>query len=141
MPAFTGLFPSGCEWSEREVVALLQTGQCRACAGDFPRRRYQPLWPAICDSVLIVLGDHWNRRDIRCNGQQIRLQPGVIGAQANAALAPFKRKIGPDPASISAAKIGGIVANNSSGMCCGTAQNTYHTLAGLPVGISRRHCA
>ncbi|HBM66195.1 MAG TPA: hypothetical protein DD418_22400, partial [Pseudomonas sp.] len=26
---------------------------------------------------------------------------------------------------------GGIVANNASGMCCGTAQNTYHTLAGL----------
>src|SRR5690606_6581970 len=38
---------------------------------------------------------------------------------------------GPDPASINAAKIGGIVANNSSGMCCGTAQNSYKTLAGL----------
>ena len=24
--------------------------------------------------------------------------------------------------------IGGIVANNSSGMCCGVSQNTYHTL-------------
>ena len=24
--------------------------------------------------------------------------------------------------------IGGIVANNSSGMCCGVAQNSYHTL-------------
>ncbi|MDA5736697.1 FAD-binding protein, partial [Escherichia coli] len=46
-------------------------------------------------------------------------------------LAPFGRKIGPDPASINACKIGGIVANNASGMCCGTAQNSYHTLAGL----------
>ncbi|WP_240528058.1 FAD-binding protein, partial [Pseudomonas aeruginosa] len=36
-----------------------------------------------------------------------------------------------DPASINACKIGGIVANNASGMCCGTAQNSYHTLAGL----------
>jgi hypothetical protein len=43
----------------------------------------------------------------------------------------MQRKIGPDPASINAAKIGGIVANNSSGMCCGTAQNSYNTLAGL----------
>ncbi len=42
-----------------------------------------------------------------------------------------RRKIGPDPASINACKIGGIVANNASGMCCGTAQNTYHTLAGI----------
>lgn len=70
-------------------------------------------------------------KEIRGQGEQIRLQPGVIGAQANAWLAPFGRKIGPDPASINACKIGGIVANNASGMCCGTAQNTYHTLAGL----------
>ncbi len=81
--------------------------------------------------MLIVLGDHWNGREIRQQGRQIRLQPGVIGAQANAWLAPFGRKIGPDPASINACKIGGIVANNASGMCCGTAQNTYHTLAGI----------
>src|SRR5690606_35623618 len=74
---------------------------------------------------------HWNGRDVRNGGAQIRLQPGVIGANANAVLAPLGRKIGPDPASINAAKIGGIVANNSSGMCCGTAQNSYKTLAGL----------
>ncbi|RZI80249.1 MAG: FAD-binding protein, partial [Pseudomonas sp.] len=85
----------------------------------------------LSDSVLIVLGDSWNGKEIRRHGEQIRLQPGVIGAQANAWLAPFGRKIGPDPASINACKIGGIVANNASGMCCGTAQNTYHTLAGL----------
>ncbi len=91
---------------------------------------------AISDSVLIVLGDNWNGREIRNGGEQIRLQPGVIGANANAVLAPFQRKIGPDPASINAAKIGGIVANNSSGMCCGTAQNTYKTLAGLRVVLA-----
>ena len=38
------------------------------------------------------------------------------------------KKIGPDPASINTAKIGGIAANNASGMCCGTAQNSYRTL-------------
>ena len=46
------------------------------------------------------------------------------------------RKIGPDPASISACKIGGIAANNASGMCCGTAQNSYRTLAGLRVVLA-----
>ena len=39
--------------------------------------------------------------------------------------------------------IGGIVANNASGMCCGTAQNSYHTLAGMRVvladGTRARH--
>ena len=27
--------------------------------------------------------------------------------------------------------IGGIINNNSSGMCCGVSQNTYHTLKDL----------
>ena len=88
---------------------------------------------AITDSVLVLLGDSWNGCEIRPGAESVRLQPGVIGAAVNRKLAPFGRKIGPDPASIEAAMIGGIVANNSSGMCCGTAQNSYNTLAGMRV--------
>lgn len=117
--------------SEDEVVALLQLAQRDHVPVTFRAAGTSLSGQAISDSVLIVLGDNWNAREIRGQGVQIRLQPGVIGAQANAWLAPFGRKIGPDPASINACKIGGIVANNASGMCCGTAQNTYHTLAGL----------
>ncbi|HIE1843225.1 FAD-binding and (Fe-S)-binding domain-containing protein [Pseudomonas aeruginosa] len=117
--------------SEAEVVSLLQLAHAERVPVTFRAAGTSLSGQAISDSVLIVLGDHWNGRDIRHNGSQIRLQPGVIGAQANAWLAPFGRKIGPDPASINACKIGGIVANNASGMCCGTAQNTYHTLAGM----------
>ncbi|MCK9816969.1 FAD-binding oxidoreductase [Pseudomonas sp. MAFF 302046] len=117
--------------SEDEVVALLQLAQRDRVPVTFRAAGTSLSGQAISDSVLIVLGDNWNGREIRAQGQQIRLQPGVIGAQANAWLAPFGRKIGPDPASINACKIGGIVANNASGMCCGTAQNTYHTLAGI----------
>jgi len=117
--------------SEDEVVALLQLAQRDHVPVTFRAAGTSLSGQAISDSVLIVLGDNWNGREIRGQGTQIRLQPGVIGAQANAWLAPFGRKIGPDPASINACKIGGIVANNASGMCCGTAQNTYHTLAGI----------
>ena len=117
--------------SEDEVVGLLQLAQRDRVSVTFRAAGTSLSGQAISDSVLIVLGDNWNGREIREQGRQIRLQPGVIGAQANAWLAPFGRKIGPDPASINACKIGGIVANNASGMCCGTAQNTYHTLAGL----------
>ncbi len=117
--------------SEDEVVALLQLAQRDHVSVTFRAAGTSLSGQAISDSVLIVLGDNWNGREIRGQGTQIRLQPGVIGAQANAWLAPFGRKIGPDPASINACKIGGIVANNASGMCCGTAQNTYHTLAGI----------
>ncbi|MGF6592925.1 FAD-binding and (Fe-S)-binding domain-containing protein [Pseudomonas sp. 2835] len=117
--------------SEDEVVALLKLAQRERVPVTFRAAGTSLSGQAISDSVMIVLGDNWNGREIRDQGQQIRLQPGVIGAQANAWLAPFGRKIGPDPASINACKIGGIVANNASGMCCGTAQNTYHTLAGM----------
>ncbi|AIR88219.1 FAD-binding and (Fe-S)-binding domain-containing protein [Pseudomonas cremoricolorata] len=117
--------------SEDEVVALLKLAQRDRVPVTFRAAGTSLSGQAISDSVLIVLGDNWNGREIRGEGTQIRLQPGVIGAQANAWLAPYGRKIGPDPASINACKIGGIVANNASGMCCGTAQNTYHTLAGL----------
>ncbi|SCW81202.1 FAD-binding and (Fe-S)-binding domain-containing protein [Pseudomonas sp. NFACC05-1] len=117
--------------SEDEVIALLKLAQRDQVPVTFRAAGTSLSGQAISDSVLIVLGDNWNGREIRAQGTQIRLQPGVIGAQANAWLAPFGRKIGPDPASINACKIGGIVANNASGMCCGTAQNTYHTLAGI----------
>ncbi|MBC3765656.1 FAD-linked oxidase C-terminal domain-containing protein [Neptunicella marina] len=91
---------------------------------------------AITDSVLIVLSSQWRGMEVLDNGHKIRLQPGVIGADANKALLPLKRKIGPDPASINACKIGGIAANNSSGMCCGTKHNSYHTLAAMKVVLA-----
>ena len=66
-------------------------------------------------------------------GARIRAEPGVVGGHLNRLLAVHGRRIGPDPASIDAAMLGGILANNSSGMCCGVAQNSYHTLDGLVV--------
>ncbi|WP_120995946.1 FAD-binding and (Fe-S)-binding domain-containing protein [Stutzerimonas urumqiensis] len=117
--------------SEDEVVALLKLAGAQGVPVTFRAAGTSLSGQAVSDSVLIVLGEHWNGRDIRDDGARIRLQPGVIGAQANAWLAPLGRKIGPDPASIATCKIGGIVANNASGMCCGTAQNSYHTLAGM----------
>jgi hypothetical protein len=69
------------------------------------------------------------------------VEPGLIGGEVNKILAahqkkhnlPIQYKIGPDPSSIDSSMIGGIVANNSSGMCCGVSQNTYHTLKDMRV--------
>jgi D-lactate dehydrogenase len=83
---------------------------------------------AISDSVLVIAGNHWKNFKIDQDGLKIRLQPGLTGAKVNSLLASYGRKIGPDPASINAAMIGGIAANNASGMCCGTAENSYKTL-------------
>ena len=88
---------------------------------------------AVTDGVLVLLGDGLATCTIAADGASVSVGPAIVGAEVNRRLAPLGRKIGPDPASINAAKIGGMAANNSSGMCCGTAQNSYNTLASIRV--------
>ncbi len=86
---------------------------------------------SITDGVLIDIARHWRALRVEQTGHAIRLQPGVIGQHANDALRLYRKKIGPDPASITSCRMGGILANNASGMCCGVVQNAYHTLQSL----------
>ena len=73
------------------------------------------------------------------DGSSITVEPGLILGEVNRLLAahakknklPIQYKLGPDPSSIDSCMIGGVVSNNSSGMCCGVSQNTYHTLKDL----------
>ena len=83
---------------------------------------------AISDSVLIVAGKNWEKYSINDNGETITLQPGIVGAKVNEYLNPYKRKFGPDPASIKSCMVGGIVMNNASGMSCGTVANSDRML-------------
>lgn len=82
---------------------------------------------SITDGILVDLSRYWKRMEIAEEGRLVRVQPGITGAMVNAYLKKYKRKIGPDPSSISAAMMGGILSNNSSGMCCGVQYNSYHT--------------
>tara|TARA_Y100000294_G_scaffold58043_1_gene54896 strand:+ start:8830 stop:11685 length:2856 start_codon:yes stop_codon:yes gene_type:complete len=118
---------------ESEVVRSLELAGKHCTPVTFRAAGTSLSGQAITDSVLLRLGHGWRGHTISEDASEIRLQPGVIGGQANRYLAPFGRKIGPDPASINAAKIGGIAANNASGMCCGTAQNSYRTLVSMRV--------
>ncbi len=117
--------------NEDEVAGVLREARRRGIAVTFRAAGTSLSGQAITDSVLIKLGPGWRGYRIGDGAQTIRLQPGVIGGHANRYLAPFGKKIGPDPASIDAAQIGGIAANNASGMCCGTAQNSYQTLQSM----------
>lgn len=88
---------------------------------------------AITDSILLVTSRDWNKIKINEDASLVTLEPSVVGSNANLALLPFGKKIGPDPASISAAMIGGIAANNASGMCCGISDNSYKTLQSMKI--------
>ena len=119
--------------SEAEVALILKTTSRLNIPVTFRAAGTSLSGQAVTDSVLVVAGDGWRDHEILEDGRRIRLQPGIVGAQANRYLAPLGRKIGPDPASINAAMIGGIAANNASGMCCGTAQNSYNTVHSVRV--------
>ncbi|MCZ8229494.1 FAD-binding and (Fe-S)-binding domain-containing protein [Flavobacterium sp.] len=117
--------------SEAEVVAIIKAANALNIALTFRAAGTSLSGQAITDSVLVVATHGWKNYELLDDKQKIKLEPGIVGARANTFLAPHGLKIGPDPASIGAAMIGGIVANNASGMCCGTAQNSYKTIADI----------
>ena len=119
--------------TESEVGQILNIADRHEIAITFRAAGTSLCGQAITDSVLVIAGDNWKDYKILDDGHRIRLQPGIIGGLANSYLTPFGRKIGPDPASINAAMIGGIAANNASGMCCGTSQNSYRTVSSMRV--------
>lgn len=122
--------------SENEVAAVMR--ECRAMGIPYTFRAAGTSLSgqAVSDSVLIQLSRTWNSIDISPDGCFATFDPVVLGGAANAALAKYGRKIGPDPASIDSATIGGIVSNNSSGMCCGNVQDTYHTLKSMRIVLA-----
>ncbi len=117
--------------SEDEVRALLLAARSHGRPVTFRAAGTSLSGQAVTDGILALIGEGFATCDIAPDGASVRLGPGMVGGEVNARLAPLGRKIGPDPASINACKIGGIAANNASGMCCGTSQNSYRTLAGL----------
>ena len=84
---------------------------------------------ASSNRVLVDTRRHFRDVTVLDEGARVRTQPGVTVRAVNARLARFGRKLGPDPASEIACTIGGVIANNSSGMACGIEQNTYRTLS------------
>ena len=88
---------------------------------------------AISDSLLVVCGKKWEQYTVHDNGKSITLQPGIVGQRVNEILKPYGRYFTPDPASLKAAMVGGIVMNNASGMCCGTHANSYRVLKSVRI--------
>jgi len=122
--------------TESEVTHLLQTLAPHGIPVTFRAAGTGLSGQSVTDSVLGLLAWGWKGCRIEDEGRSIVLQPGVIGGHANRMLAAHGRKIGPDPASIHSAMIGGIAANNASGMCCGTDQNSYRTLKSMRVVLA-----
>lgn len=91
---------------------------------------------AITDSVLLVAGKNWEKYSVSEKAETITVQCGMVGGRINEILSKYGRKLGPDPASINSAMIGGIVMNNASGMNCGVHENSYKTIIGARIIFS-----
>jgi D-lactate dehydrogenase len=91
---------------------------------------------ATTGGVLVDTRKFFRSITVGDEGRTVRVQPGATVRQVNARLLRYGRKLGPDPASEIACTVGGVVANNSSGMACGIDQNTYRTLASAVIVLA-----
>ncbi len=111
-------------WSQAHKVPLVFRAAGTSLSGQ-----------AITDGVLVDVSRHWRGFSVHQpdakNTTIVQTQPGVVGGHLNTYLKSLGQKIGPDPASIQSCMLGGILANNASGMCCGVKDNAYHTLESM----------
>jgi len=117
--------------SESEIAKLFAFSQTYQIPMTFRAAGTSLSGQAVSEGLLVDLSRHWRKVEVQAGGQKIKAQPGVVGGHLNALLRQYQRKIGPDPASINACMLGGILANNASGMCCGVTHNAYHSLDSL----------
>ncbi len=85
------------------------------------------------DDILLDVRRHFDGVDVEDDGERVKVAPGVVLARVNARLARHDRMLGPDPASSGSACVGGVIANNASGMACGVQHSSYRTVESLRV--------
>jgi D-lactate dehydrogenase len=83
------------------------------------------------DDILIDVRKHWYGMSVEDEGRALRARPGTILGHAAKYLAMQGRRLGPDPASIDAATIGGVIANNAGGMRCTLERDSYNTVRSI----------
>ena len=114
--------------SEADVAAVLKECSATKTPVTFRAAGTSLSGQSVSDSVLLVAGKGWEKYSVGKEGETVTLQPGIVGAKVNRILKPYGRKFGPDPASIGSCMVGGIIANNASGMSCGVHANADKTL-------------
>jgi D-lactate dehydrogenase len=83
------------------------------------------------EGIVVDVRRHFRGFRIEDDGARVRVKPGTVLGHPNRALARYGRRIGPDPASVDFATVGGVIANNSGGMRCGVVHDSYSTLRSI----------
>ncbi|WP_439593084.1 FAD-binding and (Fe-S)-binding domain-containing protein [Microbacterium sp.] len=114
-----------------EVAAILRAAGASGSRVTFRSGGTSLSGQASTDGLLVDTRRGFRRIEVLDGGARVRVQPGATVRQVNMRLLRHGYRLGPDPASEAACTIGGVVANNSSGMACGITENTYRTLESL----------
>jgi D-lactate dehydrogenase len=83
------------------------------------------------EGILVDVRRHFSGVAVDDAGALARVKSGTVLGHANRVLAPYGRKLGPDPASTDIACVGGVIANNSGGMRCGVTRDSYSTVRSM----------
>lgn len=122
---------------EAEAAAVIRTAFAMDLPVTFRAAGTSLSGQSVSDSILLVANKNWESyRILDEHALHIALQPGIIGAKVDEILKPYGRYLSTDPASKKAAMVGGIVANNASGMKCGVHANSEQVLAGVRIVLS-----
>jgi D-lactate dehydrogenase len=111
-----------------QVAALFRAAKANSRTLTFRSGGTSLSGQAGTSDIVVDTRHHFRTVSITPDGSLLTAGPGTTISRANASLRRLGRVLGPDPASDVACTIGGIVANNSSGMTCGTHANPYATL-------------
>lgn len=111
-----------------EVSAILQAASAAREPVTFRSGGTSLSGQGVTDGILIDTRHSFRKITVLDGGSRVLVEPGATIRQVNARLARLGYRLGPDPASETACTIGGVIANNSSGMTCGITENTYQTL-------------
>ncbi len=114
-------------WAGRHRVALIPRG-----AGTGQASGAVP----VGNAVVVDLSGMNAVRELNLADLQVVVEPGVIPEQLNQALAPEGFFFPPDPGSVKMCTIGGMVANNASGMRAVKYGTTKHYVLGLEVVLA-----
>lgn len=125
--------------SVRQIRQLLEAASSTGTCVTFRTGGTSLSGQSVNKGIICELRTQWNRSEVRDGGKKIWFEPGLTARQINNILRPHHHRIGPDPASASAAMMGGILSNNSSGMTAGVARNSYHTLASMEFMLANGH--
>lgn len=119
--------------SAQEIIDVLRRAKAKSLPVTFRSGGTSLSGQATGGGLLVDIRRGFKDVRILDEGMRVSAEPGASLRMVNGRLARLGRRMGPDPASEIACTVGGVLANNSSGMACGTSENSYRTIVSAEI--------